>query len=110
MINLIVELLGFSKEDESALKPKIEIKLKSQEFQVFERTLDNADSEAIDLLKKMLVMNPSERYSIEEVLKHPFLINDENNKNLFNIFDDDESGEISVSELKSVLGASKEIP
>ena len=77
MINLIVELLGFSKEDESALKPKIEIKLKSQEFQVFERTLDNADSEAIDLLKKMLVMNPSERYSIEEVLKHPFLINDE---------------------------------
>lgn len=29
---------------------------------------------------------------------------------MFKIFDDDESGEISVNELKSVLGASKEIP
>lgn len=35
------------------------------------------------------------------------MINNENNKNLFKIFDEDGSGEISVSELKSVLGATK---
>lgn len=36
-----------------------------------------------------------------------FLIDDDNNKKIFRIIDDDSSGEISVSELKAVLGASK---
>jgi serine/threonine protein kinase len=36
-------------------------------------TFDDADDIAVDLLKKMLVINPLKRVSIEEVLEHPFL-------------------------------------
>jgi serine/threonine protein kinase len=43
-----------------------------------EEQFPNADKDAIDLLKKMLIINPEKRITIQEALKHPFLSDDYN--------------------------------
>lgn len=73
MVNLIFSFIGFSKDDEKILKPQLKIKYKEKQDNIFENTFDTADPESIDLMKKMIVANPSKRISIEDILQHPFL-------------------------------------
>jgi serine/threonine protein kinase len=73
MINLIFSFIGFSKEDEKALKPQLHINYREKPQDIFENTFDTAEKDSIDLMKKMLVANPKKRISVEDILKHPFL-------------------------------------
>ena len=73
MINLIFSFIGFSKEDEKVLKPQLHINYREKPDNIFENTFDTAEKDSIDLMKKMLVANPKKRISVEEILKHPFL-------------------------------------
>ena len=73
MINLIFGFLGFSKEDEEVLKPKLKINYREMKDSIFESTFDTADKDSIDLMKKMLCTNPKKRINIDEVLLHPYL-------------------------------------
>ena len=73
MINLIFGFLGFSKEDEEVLKPKLKINYREMKDSIFESTFDTADKDSIDLMKKMLSANPKKRINIDEVLLHPYL-------------------------------------
>jgi len=77
MINLIFSFIGFSKEDEAVLKPQLHINLRERPKNIFENTFDIADKDSIDLMAKMLVANPNKRITVEEILKHPFLKNEE---------------------------------
>ena len=77
MINLIFGFLGYTKEDEEILKPKLQIQYKEQKKNIFEDTFDCADALAIDLMKKMLCINPEKRIDIDGVLKHPYLDNED---------------------------------
>ena len=77
MINLIFSFIGFSKEDESVLKPQLHINLRERPKNIFENTFDTAEKDSIDLMGKMLVANPNKRITVEEILKHPFLKNEE---------------------------------
>lgn len=77
MVNMIFSFLGFSKEDEDALTPNMKINYKEQIPDIFENTFDCADFMSIDLLKKMLTVNPKKRINIDEVLSHPFLDDEE---------------------------------
>ena len=77
MINLIFSFIGFSKEDEDALKPQLRINYRDKPDKIFENTFDTAEKDSIDLMKKMLVANPKKRISIEEILQHPFLKDEE---------------------------------
>lgn len=52
--------------------------------------------EAKDLLKKILVLDPDERITIEQILEHPFL--KEEHKELVNIDDKLESGSLTVEQ------------
>jgi serine/threonine protein kinase len=77
MINYIFSLLGYSEEDEKILKPKFEMEYKQPKEDAFKITFDCADSDARDLLKNMLVVNYEKRYTIDQVLSHPYLANQE---------------------------------
>ena len=81
MINLIFSFIGFSKEDESVLKPQLHINIRERPKKAFENTFDIADKDSIDLMSKMLVANPNKRITVEEILKHPFLKNEESYMN-----------------------------
>ena len=48
-------------------------KSKGVDFNEFFKLAKNSD--AIDLLKKMLVFDPNKRISIEDALKHPYMSN-----------------------------------
>lgn len=73
MINMIFSFLGYNKQDEDFLQPKMEFNHVIAPYNIFGETFDSADIDAIDLLKKMLIVNSKERITIEEILKHPFL-------------------------------------
>ena len=77
MINLIFSFIGFSKEDEAVLKPQLHINIRERPKKAFENTFDIADKDSIDLMSKMLVANPHKRITVEEILNHPFLKNEE---------------------------------
>ena len=81
MINLIFSFIGFSKEDEAVLKPQLHINIRERPKKAFENTFDIADKDSIDLMSKMLVANPNKRITVEEILKHPFLKNEESYMN-----------------------------
>ena len=81
MINLIFSFIGFSKEDEKILKPQLHINYRDMPKNIFENTFDIGDKDSIDLMSKMLVANPNKRITIEEILKHPFLKNEESYMN-----------------------------
>ena len=77
MVNLIFNFLGFSEDEEEILKPKIKIQYKQTPSDIFEKTFDCADGEAIDLLKQMICVDPNKRIDIDGVLNHPYLYNEE---------------------------------
>ena len=81
MINLIFSFIGFSKEDEKILKPQLHINYRDMPKNIFENTFDIADKDSIDLMSKMLVANPNKRITVEEILKHPFLKNEDSYMN-----------------------------
>ena len=77
MVNLIFNFLGYSEHEEEILKPKIKIQYKEAASDVFEKTFDCADEEAIDLLKQMICVDPVKRLDIDGVLSHPYLEKEE---------------------------------
>jgi serine/threonine protein kinase len=81
MISYICNILGFSDEDNELLKPKIEIDRNDKNL-LDSNLIDLADEDAIDLIKKMLVVNYNKRISIDEVLDHKFLKNYDYYKNI----------------------------
>ena len=81
MINLIFSFIGFSKEDEKVLKPQLHINYREKPDNIFENTFDIADKDSIDLMSKMLVANPHKRITVEEILNHPFLKNEDSYMN-----------------------------
>ena len=81
MINLIFSFIGFSKEDEKILKPQLHINYRERPKNIFENTFDTAEKDSIDLMAKMLVANPNKRITVEEILQHPFLKNEESYMN-----------------------------
>ena len=81
MINLIFSFIGFSKEDEKVLKPQLHINYRERPKNIFENTFDTAEKDSIDLMSKMLVANPNKRISVEEILEHPFLKNEDSYMN-----------------------------
>ena len=81
MINLIFSFIGFSKEDEKILKPQLHINYRERPKNIFENTFDTAEKDSIDLMAKMLVTNPNKRITVEEILQHPFLKNEESYMN-----------------------------
>jgi serine/threonine protein kinase len=81
MINLIFSFIGFCKEDEKILKPQLHINYRDMPKNIFENTFDIGDKDSIDLMSKMLVANPNKRITIEEILKHPFLKNEDSYMN-----------------------------
>ena len=81
MINLIFSFIGFSKEDEEVLKPQLHINHRERKKNIFVNTFDTAEKDSIDLMSKMLVANPNKRITVEEILKHPFLKNEESYMN-----------------------------
>ena len=81
MINLICSFIGFSKEDDKVLKPQLHINFRERPKDIFENTFDTAEKDSIDLMSKMLVANPNKRITVEEILQHPFLKNEESYMN-----------------------------
>ena len=81
MINLIFSFIGFSKEDDKVLKPQLHINFRERPKDIFENTFDTAEKDSIDLMSKMLVANPNKRITVEEILQHPFLKNEESYMN-----------------------------
>ena len=81
IINLIFSFIRFSEEDEKVLKPQLHINYRDMPKNIFENTFDIGDKDSIDLMSKMLVANPNKRITIEEILKHPFLKNEESYMN-----------------------------
>ena len=77
MINLIFSFIGFSKEDDKVLKPQLHINFRERPKDIFENTFDTAEKDSIDLMSKMLVANPNKRITVEEILQHPFLKNED---------------------------------
>ena len=81
MINLIFSFIGFSKEDDKILKPQLHINYRERPKNIFENTFDTAEKDSIDLMSKMLVANPYKRITVEEILQHPFLKNEDSYMN-----------------------------
>ena len=81
IINLIFSFIRFSEEDEKVLKPQLHINYRDMPKNIFENTFDIGDKDSIDLMSKMLVANPNKRITIEEILKHPFLKNEDSYMN-----------------------------
>ena len=81
MINLIFSFIGFSKEDEEVLKPQLHINHRERKKNIFVNTFDTAEKDSIDLMSKMLVANPNKKITVEQILKHPFLKNEESYMN-----------------------------
>ena len=81
MINLIFSFIGFSKEDDKVLKPQLHINFRERPKDIFQNTFDTAEKDSIDLMSKMLVANPNKRITVEEILQHPFLKNEESYMN-----------------------------
>jgi cell division cycle 2-like protein len=74
MINYIFNFLGLSQEDKQIIQTNLEFNLQEKDEKIWEKTFDCADEEALDLLKKMLIVNYEKRITIDKILEHPFLI------------------------------------
>jgi cell division cycle 2-like protein len=82
MINFIFNFLGYTEEDKEFLKPKLDINLRDKDPKIFEETFDDADPDEIDLIKRMLVINPKNRITISEILSHDYLKPEDNYKDV----------------------------
>ena len=47
--------------------------IRINKFKDFKTVFPNANEDALDLLKKLLVFNPKKRLTIDEALDHPFV-------------------------------------
>jgi serine/threonine protein kinase len=73
-------LLKYVQKEKIKISPKIQLHLNQHvkcDFQ-WEALIDpsntmTVDADGLDLMRKMLCVNPEERISVEEALKHPFL-------------------------------------
>lgn len=82
MINLVFDKLGYSNDDDEAIKPEFSLLIHEGNNDL-EEILDQCNKEALDLIKKMLTVNPLTRISLQDILEHPFLkIKDPNNNYL----------------------------
>lgn len=73
MMNLIFDKLGFTSEDELVLKPDFSLLISDGNNDLNE-VMDQCDDLVLDLIKKMLVVNPEKRISIKDIISHPFLL------------------------------------
>ena len=81
VLSKIMESFGFSKEDDDYFQPGVNLLIKEPDMKYnIVNILDQCDSDSLDLISKMLIVNPSKRYTIEDVLAHPFLKETEKNK------------------------------
>ncbi|KAH0942866.1 hypothetical protein HID58_002503 [Brassica napus] len=77
-IKLIINILGSQKEEDLEFidNPKAKRYIESLPYSPgisFSRLYPNANVLAIDLLQKMLVLDPSKRISVVEALQHPYM-------------------------------------
>lgn len=77
-LKMIIDLLGSPSEEEinniNSEKFREMIRnVPARPPKKFSKIFLNASSEAIDLLKKMLVFDPAKRITVAEALAHPFL-------------------------------------
>ncbi|OMJ87558.1 hypothetical protein SteCoe_10737 [Stentor coeruleus] len=77
-IDLIINLLGFPSEEDIQSIPNVKareklLKMNKRNAKCFEIIFRDANPQAIDLLKKLLVFNPEKRYTVDQALNHPYL-------------------------------------
>lgn len=77
-IEKVIELLGKPKSDEidsmeSVLAGNILDNIKAQKKRGFAQFFSGASEEALDLIRKLLVYNPSHRMTAEQALKHKYV-------------------------------------
>lgn len=71
MLGLIFEKLGYSFEDDEAIKPEYAMLIQEKTSNLKD-AFDQICDTAFDLLKNMLVVNPNDRYTINDVINHDF--------------------------------------
>lgn len=76
-LNCIFEVLGTPSEDDmkcvtNAKASKYIAKLKNKDSVALSVVIPTTDENALDLLSKLLVFDPSKRMSVDEALAHPF--------------------------------------
>ena len=77
-IDLIFSLIGSPTEDDIKCIPNEKskekvLKLPKKHPRPLEFVFNNANPQAIDLLRKLLVFNPEKRLTVEQALEHPYL-------------------------------------
>lgn len=78
-LELIFNLIGTPTEEDVMCIPNAKAREKVMRMprrpaKLFETIFRTANPNAIDLLKKMLIFNPTKRFTIEEALSHPYLV------------------------------------
>lgn len=91
-VDLILDVLGTPAEHEikGCEKAKNYVRgLPFKQQRSFRSLFPNASTQALDLLSKMLKFDPTERITVEEALKHPYLesLHDANDEPSAEIFD-----------------------
>lgn len=71
VLGMIVDKIGYSNDDDEYFKSEANLLISEGKNDLSE-LIDQATPEAIDLIKKLLIFNPSKRLNIEEVLLHSF--------------------------------------
>ena len=77
-LNMITKLLGnpsakLVNQIENEKNKEFVLQLPKREGKNFDELFKGAEKNAIDLLKKMLTYDPSDRITIKEALEHPYL-------------------------------------
>ena len=113
-IDLILTLLGSPTEEDIQSIPNQKsrekvLKLPKKHPKPFETVFNNANPNAIDLLKKLLVFNPEKRITVEQALAHPYLaalhfIEDEPSCSPVSMFDFEfEVLQLTMDDFKSLI-------
>lgn len=67
-----VQVLGSPQPEEWPEMPEIDERFKSYSGKPLNNLIPNATTQALDVMRKMLEINPYKRISVEEALAHPF--------------------------------------